>query len=264
MEHPSHPITRSTRRPAPWTGWLLPAGFIAVAAGLFAAPKRVDIPVDPPGAVDREALVPAPRRVAMTDPAHIMVEGRAQACNGCHQIFDSAHPAGTVLSFHQEIRLSHGLNDRCINCHDAADRERLVLRDGSTVPFADTPVLCAQCHGTVYRDWLRGMHGRTMGSWITGSAFQSRLGCSECHDPHAPRYDAMVPLPGPATLRMGDPRRAAHAHGAAAPGAAGRQSPLQRWLHDLHPSDAGARADVPAPEPGPSEASADPAAGGSR
>lgn len=201
----------------------LPAGFLTIAILLWTSPRLAEIPVGSAAVVDRAALVVQPRRTAMADPPRILVEGRQENCNACHQIFRSAHAGGEPLSYHQEIRLSHGLNARCVNCHDSENRERLALRDGTTVPYAQTPLLCAQCHGTLYRDWQNGTHGKTLGSWVTGSAAQRRLNCNECHDPHAPRYTSYEPLPAPRTLRMGDP--AAEAHHAPAP-----RSPLQRWL----------------------------------
>lgn len=215
-----------------WAGWLLPVGFLLVAAALVADPFRAAIPIGAPVAVDRASLVVGPGRTAMTDPPHLTVDGRQQSCNGCHQIFSSEHPAGTVLSYHQEVTLGHGMNDRCVNCHDTEDRERLTLRDGTTVPFAQTPLLCAQCHGTVYRDWQRGTHGKTLGSWMTGSAEQQRLSCNECHNPHAPRFDPIPPLPGPRTLRMGDPHLEAHHHGGAP------ESPLQRVIRAIDATEA--------------------------
>ncbi|QYK49289.1 MAG: hypothetical protein KF838_05410 [Phycisphaeraceae bacterium] len=163
----------------------------------------------------------------MSDPAHILVDGVPQNCNGCHQIFESSSPAGANLSYHADIRLRHGLNNRCINCHDPQNRERLTLRDGATVSIAETPQLCAQCHGTVYRDWERGTHGKTLGSWITGSAELRRLSCNECHNPHAPKFEPFEPLPGPNTLRMGTQHSSpSHDHGE-------ELSPLQRWLGKL-------------------------------
>jgi len=207
-----------------WLGWMLPVGFIAVAAGLVWYSGRVDIPLAAVETVDRESLVVGPRRVAMTDPPRIAVEGRLQDCNGCHQIFQSVGTAGRPLDYHGDVHLSHGLNNRCVNCHDSGDMERLTLRDGATVAFKDTPQLCSQCHGTVYRDWQRGTHGKTLGSWVTRSAEQRRLSCNECHNPHSPKYDPYVPLPGPNTLRMGDQKAGsgdAHAEDV---------SPLQRWL----------------------------------
>lgn len=217
------PTPPPARRASSASGWLLAFGFVVVAGALIAFSRPVPIPIAPPATVDRARLVPGPVRRAMADPPRVMVEGLQENCNACHQIFKSEHPAGASLSFHKDISLHHGLNDRCVNCHDPQDRERLVLRDGGTVPFSQAPQLCAQCHGTVFRDWQKGMHGKTLGSWVTGSEQQVRLNCNQCHDPHSPRYPPYTPLPGPNTLRMGD--RDFHA------GAHPSRSPLQRGMN---------------------------------
>lgn len=214
---------------AAWLGWLLPIGFVALAVLLFAGSRQGGVAVPTAVVIDPESLLVGPRRMAMADPPHIAIDGAPQNCNGCHQIFQSNSPAGATLNYHQEIRLQHGLNNRCVNCHDSQNRERLTLRDGATVSFAETPQLCAQCHGTVYRDWERGTHGKTLGSWITNSDAQRRLSCTECHNPHAPKYEPYKPLPGPNTLRMGE-QVACPAHGADE-----EQSPLQRWLREMDP-----------------------------
>lgn len=199
----------------------LPFGFLALAALLFLSPVAVVIPRSAPARVEPSALLVEPRRIAMTDPPRILVEGQLEHCNACHQIFRSAHGGGESIHYHAEIQLAHGLNARCVNCHDANDRERLTLRDGTTIPYAEAPLLCAQCHGTVYRDWQAGTHGKTLGSWKVGEPAQRRLQCNECHDPHSPRYPGYVPLPGPQTLRMGVQP--------ALEEAAPTRSPLQHW-----------------------------------
>ncbi|MBL8761238.1 MAG: cytochrome c3 family protein [Phycisphaerae bacterium] len=206
-------------------GWALPVAFLLLAGGVSAMPRRADIPLSDPAAVDRAALVVQPRRVALTDPPLTLVEGQPENCNACHQVFKSQNPGGTVPTFHSTIKLVHGLNDRCVNCHDPNDRERLTLRDAETVAFSEAPQLCAQCHGTVFRDWERGTHGKTLGSWMKSSPAHSRLACNQCHDPHAPKYPKMEPLPGPSTLRMGDQSSRA--------GEAVSENSLQRWLRRI-------------------------------
>ena len=65
--------------------------------------------------------------------------------------------------------------------------------------------------------------------WLfqTGSPSQKRLSCTECHDPHAPAYEAFHPLPGPHTLRMsdGNPHKTAHSD----QGHTTRRNPLRTW-----------------------------------
>lgn len=200
----------------------LAVGFALLTIGLVWKSGPAPVPLAPQATVDPSALKPGPRRAAMADPPSIRVGDTAQNCNACHQIFKSSSPANTGSSFHANVVLRHGMNNRCTNCHDADDREKLTLRDGARVPFLETPTLCAQCHGTVFRDWQRGTHGKTMGSWRTGSSEQHRLTCNQCHDPHSPRYDSYQPLPGPNTLRMGPQETKGRLEG--------KKSPLQRWL----------------------------------
>lgn len=220
----------------------LAAGFLLLALALWATAGPAAVPLAPQAKVDPAALKPGPRREAMADPPTLTVGGAAQNCNACHQIFKSNSPAGEGSRFHSGIALRHGMNNRCVNCHDTDDREKLTLRDGHRVAFAETPTLCAQCHGTVFRDWQHGTHGKTMGSWVTGSPDQRRLTCNQCHDPHSPRYEPYSPLPGPNTLRMGAQESRGKLEG--------RRSPLQRWLTPSEPvtpamSPAGTKGDHP-------------------
>ena len=218
-------LSRASRHGSASFGWLLFLGFAVLAVAMFLSSRASNIPIPTASQVNAKELIVAPRRIAMSDPPMILVDGKSQTCNGCHRIFDSAHPSGQMPNFHPSIQLAHGMNDRCVNCHDPSNRERLSLRNGTTVSFAQTPQLCAQCHGTVFRDWERGTHGKTLASWKAASPEQRRLNCNECHDPHSPRYDPIAPLPGPNTLRMGEQSNVAHDN-------EGKASPLQRWLSD--------------------------------
>lgn len=184
-------------------------------------PTTADIPIADPVVVTESDLAVGPRRQAMSDPPMSQIGEVDQTCNACHRIFTSIDKPVGQHSMHGEIVLAHGLNSRCFNCHDREDRERLSLHDGSTISFTEVAMLCAQCHGTVFRDWQRGTHGKTLGYWDTTRGDALRLRCSECHDPHAPAYSAMTPLPGPRTLRMGE-QHAEHESD-------GRHRPLLRW-----------------------------------
>ena len=70
------------------------------------------------------------------------------------------------------------------------------------------------------------------GYWDTSAGEQIRLKCTECHDPHVPRVPAMdplQPLPGPHTLRMGDPKSEPHLEPEQP------RDPLIRALHEIEP-----------------------------
>jgi hypothetical protein len=181
----------------------LTAGFLALAAWMWLAPPGFDLDIPEPAHVEPAQLAVGPVRQALDDPASIDLGGFRQSCNGCHQIFTAVPREPHERSFHGEIVLNHGMNNRCANCHDAGNFERLRLHDGTSIPYARVATLCAQCHGTVFRDWERGAHGKTLGAWSPAMGEMMRLRCSECHNPHAPAFPRYEPLPGPRTLRMG-------------------------------------------------------------
>jgi hypothetical protein len=109
--------------------------------------------------------------------------------------------------FHEEVALTHGPEERwCFDCHNAEDRDHLRLASGELVGFEESYRLCGQCHGTIYRDWRAGIHGRRRGFW---NGAKSYLLCAHCHNPHSPAFNAMAPLPPP--VRPGFLRASAHA-----------------------------------------------------
>jgi hypothetical protein len=219
QETPStSPAARETRSPA-LLGWLLSAAFVGVAGWLGTQPAGLDVPRAQGASFDRAALTPRALRTNIKDPATAVIDGAARRCDECHPK-DVPAPLPPAPSPHA-VRLRHGMNDWCFNCHDQMDRQRLVLQDTATVSFDQVPLLCAQCHGTTYRDWQKGMHGKSMGSWDERSAVQRRLLCTECHDPHKPAYGQLTGLPGPNTLRMGE-QASEHERGV-------EPSPLRHW-----------------------------------
>lgn len=185
------------------------------------------VPSTPVGA---DQLRRGAQRVPMSAPPSAVIQGTELRCSECHALFDSKPVTESDLLQHGDLRFDHGMNARCFNCHSYEDRNKLILHDGSEVEFDAVEQLCAKCHGPTYRDWQVGMHGKTMGSWDSQSPDFHRLGCTECHDPHAPAFDAIAPLPGPNTLRMGEP--STHS------GPARKRNPLRIWSQpDQHGSD---------------------------
>jgi Cytochrome c7 and related cytochrome c len=113
-------------------------------------------------------------------------------CSECHGKYKSAGP---WQKEHKDLVFQHMDNEkRCLLCHSSSDTNRLVLLDGTKVPFSDSPRLCGQCHGLKYRDWSAGLHGKTLGK---GSASAERLACTSCHEPHNPKFKKMMALPAP-------------------------------------------------------------------
>lgn len=114
-------------------------------------------------------------------------------CGVCHAT-KPANPALRAASeldlFHQGLEVRHG-DLSCLACHDPSDYDRLRSASGETIAFADRQQLCAQCHGPTARDYEHGAHGGMTGHWDLSKGPRTRLGCTQCHDPHAPAYPAM-------------------------------------------------------------------------
>lgn len=203
-------------------GYFVGIGFLVVAGGLLAMDRQVDIPLIEKPAVRAEQIIPGAFRVAMTDPPIVNLGTYDQRCNDCHSLFENKRNQSRALTQHTDIVLEHGANNACLNCHDNDNRDKLTLRGGGTVGYDQVELLCAQCHGPVYRDWQNGTHGKIIGYWNTDLGEAHKLKCSECHDPHHPAYQPMAPLPGPNTLRMGEQHTKDPHH-------INERNPLQRW-----------------------------------
>ncbi len=135
-----------------------------------------------------------------------MRSGWAYNCMECHKLFPARwHYDDRPFIEHKDIKLEHGNNRFCLNCHHPTNRNAFVDYDGSEIAESDVVKLCAKCHGTIYRDWEAGVHGRENGYWNTTLGNRTKLRCIQCHDPHNPKFRDMKPL---APLRY--PKRAAY------------------------------------------------------
>ncbi len=131
-------------------------------------------------------------------------------CYGCHEKkkppvlkFDADHNI-VVPEEHKDIVMGHGRHNRnnvCYNCHDEANLELVQTRDGRELKLSESTPLCGSCHGPTLRDWEAGVHGRTSGYWDRALGPIDRKPCVSCHNPHAPRFPARTPAPGPHPLR---------------------------------------------------------------
>ncbi len=116
-------------------------------------------------------------------------------CSECHADMDVDLERRQLEMFHEEIVLDHGPEDRwCFDCHNPENRDQLRLANGTLIGFDESYRLCGQCHGTIFRDWRRGIHGRRRGYW---NGAKSYLLCAHCHSPHKPRFQPLEPLPPP-------------------------------------------------------------------
>jgi len=209
----------------------LACGPILVVLGIWfvLGPQLAHVPSRPASVIAPEDIAVDTLRQPVGDPPVVMINSFDRSCMDCHRLFPSPTATQQQLKQHDDIVLDHGLNDRCLNCHDNADRDKLVLHDGTTIGYDRTELLCAQCHGTTYRQWQRGGHGQTIGYWDRRLGPKRKFVCAECHDPHAPAFESYVPLPGPDTLRMGE--QDSHRLVADAVGSA---NPLRRRRREQH------------------------------
>ncbi len=121
-------------------------------------------------------------------------------CSECHDPdFMEVDPTHRELEDPHDTLdpLRHGAGRLwCLDCHDAEDRDMLHLASGRTIPFEEAPLLCGQCHGEKYRDWLGGAHGKRTGHWQQGQGKEVWV-CANCHRAHAPQFKPIQPKPAP-------------------------------------------------------------------
>jgi hypothetical protein len=116
-------------------------------------------------------------------------------CMECHAGFAPNPERRPLETMHSDIVLRHDEKNRwCLDCHDANDRNQLHLANGTRIPFTESYRLCGQCHGTQFRDWRSGIHGKRTGYWDGPKRY---LLCVNCHNPHSPHFAPLQPLPPP-------------------------------------------------------------------
>jgi hypothetical protein len=117
-------------------------------------------------------------------------------CSQCHNAdLPPNRQRRTLVDMHDDIVLRHDEEHRwCLDCHNPDDRDRLRLAGGQRIDFSESYLLCGQCHGDKLRDWKVGVHGKRTGSW---NGKKQYLLCIHCHNPHAPRFQPLKPLPPP-------------------------------------------------------------------
>lgn len=118
-------------------------------------------------------------------------------CTGCHSDLKPNPERRALVEMHDDIdaMFTHDNEHRwCLDCHDLNNRDSLRLASGKKIGFEESYKLCGQCHGDKYRDWRAGVHGKRTGNWDGEKLY--RL-CVSCHNPHAPRFAPIQPLPPP-------------------------------------------------------------------
>jgi hypothetical protein len=188
---------------------VVPVAFLAMAVGFVRNAGSKPAQAAPIPLVDPKFIDPAPSRVSIAEFLRKGGDASDYDCYVCHERnkplklrFDADNNV-IVPKEHNDIVMGHGghkRNNNCFNCHDETNLELLQTRDGRQLKLADSTPLCGSCHGPTYRDWEAGVHGRTSGSWNPKAADRSRLGCTSCHNPHAPPFPSRQPAPGPHLL----------------------------------------------------------------
>jgi hypothetical protein len=119
-------------------------------------------------------------------------------CQSCH---DGSEPLqGDPKNkgvFHEKIVIKHGRNEHCFNCHNRKQPADFSNFDLSPIKLADVQLLCAKCHGTTFRDWNYGAHGRRSGYWDVSKGGPKPTVCIACHDPHWPIFKPLQATPPP-------------------------------------------------------------------
>ncbi len=164
-------------------------------AGFGALASPADEPDDPASRPSRAAAIPVDSMVFETPPPPFR-DPDIFPCSECHNEDQPPNPQRRVLEeMHEEIVLRHDEEHRwCLDCHDADNRDRLRLANGTLIPFEESYRLCGQCHGSKFRDWRAGVHGRRTGEWDGDRQY---LLCVHCHYSHEPGFEPIAPKPAP-------------------------------------------------------------------
>jgi hypothetical protein len=123
-------------------------------------------------------------------------------CSACHEGMPVNTKKRELKEEHGNIKLHHAEAIYwCFDCHNPAKRDKLRLASGELIDFKESYLLCSQCHGTHYRDWKAGIHGKRTGYFDGQKTYYL---CVNCHNPHDPKFKPLKPEPPP--YRPRDPR----------------------------------------------------------
>lgn len=159
------------------------AGVVVQAAPAHKEKDPVKIPERPPDIP--EYFVPPPPFSEGIFP-----------CSQCHADMPVNTSRRKLEMYHFDIEIKNHAEEQrwCLDCHNPDDRDVLRLASGKLVSFKESYYLCGQCHGTIFRDWKAGIHGKRTGEWNGKKVY--RL-CVHCHNPHQPRFKPLAPKPPP-------------------------------------------------------------------
>ncbi len=152
-------------------------------------PIQFRSPFTIPDSISNSVTDITPVRMPLATPEY-RVGAFTYRCSECHRT-PTGQTAGHEFTKHNDVILAHGINTRCLNCHHPVNREAFVDDFGEEIPWQQPQLVCAKCHGPVYRDWQHGSHGRINGYWDRSQGEQVRLKCISCHDPHRPPFQPL-------------------------------------------------------------------------
>jgi hypothetical protein len=130
-------------------------------------------------------------------------DGDVYECSMCHDGYRDDPEIDPLGDEHSDIVFEHGLERRCLDCHNPTNSDVYLNHDGTEIAGDGSTLLCAKCHGVTFRDWKAGVHGRRSGYWDAAFGSRLNLDCIQCHDPHRPRFPQMKPDPAPILSRFG-------------------------------------------------------------
>ncbi|MCB9641824.1 MAG: hypothetical protein H6728_01995 [Myxococcales bacterium] len=115
-------------------------------------------------------------------------------CSACHT-GEPNRKKRKLTKAHEDHKMLHGGEHMwCFHCHAPNRVDQLRLADDTNISFESSHLLCFQCHGDKTREWVAGVHGRTVGYWRGPKRY---LLCTHCHDPHDPKPKKIRPMPMP-------------------------------------------------------------------
>lgn len=173
--------------------WFAALALLAACRSDLSRPHR-----PPPGAPTGVVEIHQPERLTSVPTGTVDALGRPgrAACVSCHSLRrPDALPTSTKAldEFHQGLAFAHG-NLPCASCHVIGDQDQLHLADARLIPMRDAIELCAQCHGSQFRDYQHGAHGGMSGHWDLSVGGRLRNHCVDCHDPHLPAFQPSMPV----------------------------------------------------------------------
>ena len=152
---------------------LVPLSFAFAAQQDYPLPNPKDIMARPPFPKQDQGLWP---------------------CSQCHAEMPVNYKIRKLTEMHQDVVLKHMPGGWCFDCHNPTNRDTLKLITGQTVSFDQSYLVCAQCHGFIFKEWKAGLHGKRIGMWNGKKTYYQ---CINCHWPHDPKFKSIKPFPAP-------------------------------------------------------------------